>query len=75
MTARKMFERLGYKLVVNNDEVIQYALHGYCTFEITFYKHEEIYIVEHQNLPTSVSVREHKAINQQLMELGWLDVD
>lgn len=76
MTAKEMFEELGYKLQCNDKDIIafkyKYALGGYK--EIIFSKKSDgLYIdysFEGKQL-TFVSYKEVKAINKQAEELRW----
>ena len=86
-TAKEMFEELGYKIAVNDEDVIIYHHYGKGndTREIFFrLKHTYTY---NENIgygaklsydsgssyPLTITINEHLAIHQQLKELGWLD--
>ena len=74
MTAREMFEKNGYKLVVDNDVVIVYSAR---LTSIKFNKLLEGYEAFYRDdcCANMIFMGVHKAIHQQLLELGWLDVD
>ena len=72
MTAREMFEELGYKRNVEDDKIIYLQKFVYSTFEITFdLSEKEI------NIDTDMEVKIEgdilQAIDKQAEELGWLD--
>ena len=69
MTAKEMFEALGYKLYEddiaivfenNQDDVIAFT-----------YKDKEL-VVQPTNISKSISMAELKSINMQIKELGWI---
>lgn len=79
MTAKEMFEKLGYKLRQNDNFFIQYnnffdddATISFCKIDKKYtcfygeYEEEDVDLRE-------ITIEEHKAITQQLKELGWLD--
>lgn len=72
MTAREMFEKLGYEQITLNDEQIIYASKNSPTIYITFDKIYRSYIVEYNHLSEFVTPIEHKAITKQMEELGWI---
>jgi hypothetical protein len=83
MSAKEMFEKLGYKQLVSfkpNDKYIVIAWdmekHGE-EFTIYFYGSKEIRIVMETKrgeiCPPLFSLEELQAINKQIEELGWLD--
>ena len=72
MSAKKMFEKLGYKQVNNDINYLIYDLDG--IFELKFYKPQqyiEIKVIE--DAYSTLDVEELQAINKQVEELGWLD--
>lgn len=74
MTAREMFEKLGYTLVADDDGQILYTnLHTGSMFR--FIKSIKAYEGVSHGMVMLFGVVSHKAIHQQLLELGWLDVD
>lgn len=72
MTAREMFEELGYKRNVEDNKITYLQKIGYETFEIMFdLSEKEI------NIDTDMEVKIEEdilqAIDKQAEELGWLD--
>ena len=67
MTAKEMFEKLGYKIVENNNSRITYTIKS-TDNEITFWLEYKSYVLEHNELLTNELL---KAINKQVEELGW----
>lgn len=72
MTAREMFEELGYKRNVEDNKITYLQKFGYSTFEITFdLSEKEI------NIDTDMEVKIEEdilqAIDKQSEELGWLE--
>jgi len=82
MNAKEMFEELGYEQIINNDSLIEYKdySHGdgdyaYVSFIRMWKEYEVGYYDDYENKrrePTVVSIEEHKAITQQMKELGWI---
>ena len=72
MNAREMFEQLGYKKLNTTTWNITYAKMSDAV--IRFYVDNGSYYKRDMfNSSLGISVKEHKAIHQQLKELGWLD--
>lgn len=74
-TAKQIFEELGYKKCEYGSEVqFRKTISLTYTRVIKFDLLRKIYLSTNNDL-TSVGVRmeEHKAITQQMKELGWLD--
>lgn len=73
MTAKEMFMNLGYKEVDNNYCQIVYKRNNLC---ILFNKEDNIYGIAFNAYDGSciveTSIGTHKAIHQQMKELGWL---
>lgn len=75
-TAKEMFEELGYELIVDDVEITVYkrVLASAKTFtQITFnkiYNSLEVY-VGRETIIFIMSEQELKAINKQIVELGW----
>lgn len=72
MSAKKMFERLGYKQVNDDVNYLIYDLDG--IFKLKFYKPQqyiEIEVIE--DAYNTLDVEELQAINKQVEELGWLN--
>lgn len=65
MTAKEMFEELGYE-AESDDEIIHYKND---LDNVMFYIDHE----EYTNDVFYVDSKLHKAITQQMSELGWLD--
>lgn len=65
MTAKEMFEKLGYKLI-NNKNIVYKSTHftGRIT-HIAFFSDKQILITQ------SIRIKELQAINKQIEELGW----
>lgn len=75
MTAKEMFEELGYKRNVENKKII-YFLELEGTFyydEITFDLLEKEILIDTNFEVTSIGDYLLKAIDKQAEELGWLD--
>ena len=82
MTAKEMFEKLGYKQTINNDNLIEYKddSYGYGDYKyVWFHRFWKEYLVgyydsyETKTRPRSkVSIEEHEAITKQMKELGWI---
>ena len=79
MTAREMFESLGFERQVK-DEVINYVLKsGMIAAFVRFYldtKDYQVWTSENRVRPrygNMVCPQWHKAITKQLEELGWLE--
>ena len=76
MTAREMFEELGYNIVYENNDYLEYVRIDPFVYRslIKFDYGRQIVFKRNSNLlPLGVTSEEHKAIHQQLKELGWLD--
>lgn len=75
MTAKEMFEELGYELYENR------AGYPWIDFEsedfiITFFLKSKSYKKvsrEDENLEKNINQQEYKAITQKMKELGWLE--
>lgn len=65
MTAREMFEKLGYELIHNIEYQIMYYNSRYDTY-IYFYKTRK-----RIEITNEFTLEELQAINQQIKELGW----
>lgn len=82
MTAKEMFEELGYEQTRNSNNLIEYKdfSHGdgdykYVIFYHIFKEYEVGYFDGYQTKtaePTVVSIKEHEAITKQMKELGWI---
>ena len=75
MNAQEMFEELGYKF--NEDEIeIMYSFPKYYDgyyLRIVFDKIMSSYKVTKLNHSTSIGIKLHQAITQQMKELGWIE--
>ena len=71
MTAREMFEELGYKKNVENGKITYSQDFGSGYFEIIFYL-SEIEIEIETNMEVVIEDDLLLAINQQCKELGWI---
>ena len=65
MTAKEMFEKLGYDLMHNIEYQIMYYNSIYDTY-IYFYKTRK-----HIEITNEITSEELQAINKQVEELGW----
>ncbi len=78
-SAREMFEELGYKLKYKNRYEIEYIKpyedNNYVPKEFACFYRIKINVVWKtiSKVGSYISFSEHKAINKQLEELGWLD--
>ena len=75
MTAKEMFEKLGYKQEKDTNEFITYSDKGII---ITFCKYTQSYSTKYLDYFTGdttsyfVDVKDHLAITEQMKELGWI---
>lgn len=68
-TAKEMFEELGYKLMNKNKREIWYKKDK---LNITFIVQDKYYCIYSEDRNNTVlDIKEHKAINHQVSELGW----
>lgn len=73
MTAKEMFEELGFEFIKENDGNIAYykdLVFGYGY--IKFWLDKKEYMVEERGECATMTAIIHKAIHKQLEELGWL---
>lgn len=78
MKAKEMFEKLGYHLRLSDSSTLMYSDNcDSCYEEIIFYlnnkTYSSIFFDEEEIDNRYITIEEHKAITQQLKELGWLD--
>jgi len=79
MTAKAMFEKLGWKIInAEDDDTIYYKkVKGqavyYLEFHLDFASYYTYGVAKDHEINNSLNVDEHLAITQQLKELGWLD--
>ena len=81
MTAKEMFEKLGYVQTVNSDGLIEYINYNhtaigyiYVRFDLYWKSYEVGYFGDETKIERAVvaTTAEHKAIIQQVKELGWI---
>ena len=79
-TAKEMFEELGYSYEYEYDDLIEckkYFTKTKVTMVIQFDIEYKEYIIKLKNAPMTISasidLEEHKAIQQQMKELGWIE--
>lgn len=70
MTAREMFEALGYECR-KSENAIQYL--SECGKEITFMFELHRFYKQRNFISLNIDIDEFKAIHQQMKELGWLE--
>ena len=69
MSARDVFEELGYKLMNKNKREIWYKKDK---LNITFIVQDKYYCIYSEDRKNTVlDLKEHNAIQQQILELGW----
>ena len=79
MTAKEMFEELGYELKYQNEWDIKYVKeikpHQYwkspITIDFRIHGDNEVYKYDKEMKAGIISFKELKAINKQVEELGW----
>lgn len=71
--ADEMFEKLGYRKIIDNSDTIQYEFEGfYMDNEIRFDLKARTIIKEYSNGESQeISMQELQAINKKVEELGW----
>ena len=75
MTAKKMFEELGYKYLeptLHKESYFYYEDIFKCNL-IIFYLKEKKFMTSHNYKEMDIDMPTFKAIYKQLEELGWLD--
>ena len=78
MTAKEMFEKLGYVQTINSDYLIEYVGDNednesvYIRFYFLSKEYEVGYFDGYISTAMPTSIEEHKAITQQMKELGWI---
>ena len=82
MTAKDMFEALGWKLgkLTKNDrdDILYYRKkEGSAEYDLIFYFDDKTYVVEGYvkgyTIRYNLDAQEHLAITQQMKELGWIE--
>lgn len=73
MSAKEMFEKLGYKQICNDANYIIYRFDMEDMYsEIKFYKPQQDIEIEYTDkILNTIDLGELQAINQQVKELGW----
>ncbi len=78
MTAKEMFESLGYKQTINSDYLIEYTADNggndfvYIRFYFSSKGYEVGYFDGYISTAMETSIKEHEAITKQMKELGWI---
>jgi hypothetical protein len=82
MTAKEMFEALGWKLGIlkedDRDDILYYQKNeGSAEYDLDFFFEDKTYcaygFVKGFGIRYMLNAQEHLAITQQMEELGWLD--
>ena len=75
MTAKEMFEKLSFKQIEEDEYSLKYYSNEiYYDVTVYFNKEKQSYIVTYNiEIPRSITLELHKAIHQQMKELGWLE--
>lgn len=75
MTAKEMFEKLGYEKTCHDEREIIYSIYSDNVFiaEIEFDLQNQTFYCACLDEALEVGMKTLKAINQQCRELGWLD--
>jgi hypothetical protein len=72
MTAKEMFDELGYELIASNLNVVVYRSKEVCEYDeydfITFSN-----MGYYKDFTSHISVKMHQAITQQMKELGCIE--
>lgn len=74
MTAKEMFEALGYEFI-ESKELIRYLIDGDADEDymaIEFWLNERTFSAQYNYEPKEVTMSEYKAIQRQIKELGWI---
>lgn len=76
MTAKEMFEELGYKLARYGNDVEYCKQFEYAKINIYFTNFAKVIeISSNKDIAYTVDLKELQAINKQIEELGWLGSD
>jgi hypothetical protein len=74
MSAKEMFEKLGYKYIENDRGIVYSKSNNDSKLFIAFNKESKSVFKDDINFVSyDIDMQELKAINQQVKELGWLD--
>lgn len=71
MSAKEMFEKLGYEYVRETSYRFLYRKRNYGDTQVTFWEDTKEYVIESKY---RISFVEIQAINKQVEELGWNNV-
>ena len=75
MTAKEMFEKLGYEENNDREDTLRYTIHNMIgeIVEIRFYFRNKAFVKEgyDDDLAYLITLEELQAINKQIEELGW----
>lgn len=74
MTAKEMFEQLGYEYDTYGEDIIFTKDFKYAVVELYFDMYSKtLSILSNKDITFEFNIKELKAINKQIEELGWLD--
>lgn len=74
MTAKEMFEALGYEEVIRDKQPKEGIFYREKNYKDIFYARRLLFFTDKVVRATNnITMKELKAINQQCKELGWLD--
>jgi hypothetical protein len=78
MTAKEMFEKLGWNLVyARHDDFFYSKKIGDALYDLIFYLEDKTYEVyctaKEHDITYPLNANEHLAITQQMKELGWIE--
>lgn len=74
MSAKEMFEKLGYKYIENDKGIVYSKSNDDSKLFIAFNKVSKSFFKDDIKFVSyDIDMQELKAINQQVKELGWLD--
>ena len=74
MSAKEMFEKLGYKYIENDRGIVYSKSNNDSKLFIAFNKESKsVFKDDIKFVSYDIDMQELKAINQQVKELGWLD--
>ena len=74
MSAREMFEKLGYKEFPNYETQVRFIKKEFgINVEIVFYLTNLMFFKDNSSndIAVPINLKEFKAIQQQILELGW----
>lgn len=71
MTAKEMFEKLGYEQDLNSERIRYF--NEETKYYVVFFLEYKIYTIgcSNENEDVGINIELHKAINKQVEELGW----